>query len=245
LHSKQNQKIKGLFDRAQIIQETNEICSRAQIRLGKSNPPCSNDKKLGDSLIWESILSHLKDYRSDRPCVIFVSNDKSAWGKSSFDPWLQREYKSITNGNVIYSNRLSDIPGLTTAEQERIRKEEEENLKNNAVSDFINSRSFVNAGETAQNLFRYKKLLTEDDYKKIIIGSLSNHEIYQSFFTSVPLKALLSNDNEYVVEQAESLSSELWNLFEKRYLTGLKRQSSENTDEGPRLEGMNTNNIPL
>lgn len=228
LRSKQNQKIKNLFQRAQIITETADICRKAETRLGKGNPPYGKDKKLGDSLIWESILSQLKECRSQHPRTIFVSNDKNAWGRSSFDPWLENEYKKVTSGTIIYSNRLSDIPDLTVEEQRKIRKEEGENLKKNAVADFVDSHSFMNAGSNADRLLRYKDLLTEDDYRKIVTGSISNHEIYQSFFTGIPLKSLFEGENGYVVKQAESIPSDLWEKFEKRFNTGLKRQSAEN-----------------
>lgn len=245
LRSRQNQKIKGLFDRAQIIPESSDLYSRAGIRLAKGNPPHTKDKKIGDSLIWESLLSYLREQRAQHPRTIFVSNDKTAWGRSSFDPWLEKEYRRLTTGQIIYSNRLSDIPDLTTVEQERIRREEEENLKKNAVADFVNSHSFINAGGTAQLLLRFKSLLTEDDYRKIVMGAVSNHEIYQSFFTGIPLKTLLEGENGYVVKHAENLSSDLWERFEKRFQTGLKRQSAENISDPSELAGIGPEDIPF
>jgi len=140
---------------------------------------------------------------------------------------FESEYKKATNGQIIYSNRLSDIPDLTTEEQFRIRREEEENLKKNAVSDFVSSYSFINAGDNVQKLIHMKSLLTDDDYRRIIAGSISNHEIYQSFFTGTPLKTLLEGESGYVVKQAESTPKDLWNQFEKIFQTGLKRQSDE------------------
>lgn len=201
------------------------------MRLSKGNPPYSKDKKIGDSLIWESLLSHLEQRKNEHPRVIFVSNDKNAWGRGSFDPWLSTEYVQTTGGRVIFSNRLSEIPDLTAKEQERLRTEETENLKKNAVSDFVASHSFVNAGSTVLKLLRFKHVLTEDDYKRIITAAVSNHEIYQSFFTSGPLSQLLEGENGYVIKEAESAPSEQWERFEKRYKTGLKRQSSENASD--------------
>jgi len=243
LRSAQNQKMKTLFSKAQVLAESAEIIERAKIRQAKNNPPYSKDGKIGDPLIWENLITYLKDRKSERPRIIFVSNDKSAWGRESFDPWLENEYKKATNGKITFSNRLSDIPDLTTEEQERIRREEEENLKKNAVSDFVSSSSFINAGGNAQKLLRVKNLLTDDDYRRIIAESVSNHEIYQSFFTGIPLKTLLEEENGYVVKQAESVPKDLWEQFEKRFQTGLKRQSDESTREP--FEDINPDDIPF
>ena len=243
LRSAQNQKIKKLFSKAQTLPESPDIIERAKYRQGKNNPPYSKDSKLGDPLIWECLISYLKERRTERPRIIFVSNDKNAWGRTSFDPWLDGEYKKTTNGQIIFSNRLSDIPDLTTEEQERIRKEEEENLKKNAISDFVSSSSFVNAGGNAQKLLRVKNLLTDADYRRIIEGSVSNHEIYQSFFTGIPLKTLLEGENGYVVKQVESAPKDIWDQFEKRFQTGLKRQSDESTSEP--FEDINPDGIPF
>lgn len=243
VRSKQNQKIKKLFDKAQILPESTEITTKAQIRLAKGNPPYTKDKKIGDLLIWESLLSYLGEKKNQKPQMIFVSNDKVAWGRNQFDPWLESEYKNITQGNIFFSNRLSDIPDLTTEEQEKIRKEEEENLKKNAITDFVSSQSFVSAGSNAQRLLSCKNFLNEDDYRKILMGSVSNHEIYQSFFTPTTLKELIEGENGYVVRQVEVIPSELWERFEKRYQTGLKRQSSENTSDP--IESINSGGIPF
>lgn len=243
LRSTQNQKIKKLFSKAQLLAESADIIERAKVRSAKNNPPYSKDGKLGDQLIWENLIAYLKDRGSERPRIIFVSNDKSAWGRTSFDPWLENEYKKATNGQIIFSNRLSDIPDLTAEEQGRIRREEEENLKKNAVSDFVSSSSFINAGGNVQKLLRVKGLLTDDDYRRIIAGSVSNHEIYQSFFTGIPLKTLLEGENGYVVKQAESIPKDLWDQFEKRFQTGLKRQSDESASEP--FEDINPKDIPF
>ncbi len=233
LRSSQNQKIKKLFDKAQVLPESEDIFSSAKIRQAKGNPPyCDKKVKLGDHIIWESLLSYLQQRKSERPKLIFVSNDRVAWGNSSFDPWLENEYKKRTTGQIIYSNRLSDIPDLTAEEQERIRLKEEENLKKNVISDFVSSDSFLDAGSNAKKLLRIKKLLTEEDYQIIIAGAVSNGQIYQSFSTGTPIKNLLTGENNYVVKQVEEIASDLWDQFEKMFKTGLKRQATESAN-GP------------
>lgn len=225
LRSKQNQKIVNLFKKAKLIEETEEIIKLADFRFRKGNPPYGKPSKLGDALIWQSMIEYLKPHKAERPVLIFVANDKNAWGDNHFDPWLSREFKSLIGGKVVYSKRLSDIPELTSEEQEKIRKEEEVNLKENIISDFVNSSSFMNAGANADKLLKLKDKFSTSDYEKIISGSISNHEIYQSFFTPIPLKELVEGGDGFVRRELEDLPSDLWRKFEEKFKTDLNRQT--------------------
>lgn len=228
--SKANQKLKKLFDKATSIVETQKIRELADIRFKKRNPPYGDT--IGDSLIWESLLSILgKEKKVD---LIFVANDKQAWGKYGFDKILQNEFKKQMRGRrIYYVNKLSDIPEITTEEQEKIKAEELENSKRNAVTDFVSSQSFTDAGEKANRLLLFKNHLTTSDYQDILHASLTNHEIYQSFFTAGPLRELVTGDDNYVVKEIEPIDSELWDRFAKQYQVSLKRQSDQqnNTEE--------------
>lgn len=234
-HSKQNQKLRKLFDNAVIITETPEIRESALIRHQKGNPPYDKDG-IGDSLIWESLLSYLPTGAH----LIFVANDKEAWGDSSFDKWLENELKGKIKGKIFYSNKLADIPDLTTEEQTKIRREETENLKQNAIIDFVNSPSFIEAGTRANKLLQFRKYLQATDYKEIFQASLTNHEIYQSFFTGVPLLLLITGEDGYVVKEVEGVDRDLWQGFVERFNISLKRQSDQ--QNGNRA---NINDIPF
>lgn len=222
LRSKANQKLKHLFSAANFIAETPEIISDARLRLDKNNPP--NDNKLGDALIWESLLSFLKSAQNKSE-LIFVARDGNAWGKDGFNPWLERELKQKTGVSISLTSALSDIDYLTKKEQESLRKIEREESKNNAVSNFVNSRSFVSAGANCDALLEYKDILLESDYKKIVTSSTSNHEIYQSFFTSIPLNELCRGERGYVVPCLENAPKNLWDKFAKMNGINLIRQS--------------------
>lgn len=219
--SKANQKLKKIFDRAEFIPETKDIRNSADLRFRKGNPPYNDN--LGDSLIWESVIDYLKNFK--RSNLIFVTNDKRAWGESVFDTFLQNEYKNKVRGKVLYNNKLSDIPDLTADEQEKIRAEELENSKRNAISDFVNSQSFIDAGSNTNKLLSYKELFSPMDYEEILRASLDNHEIYQSFFTAISLKGLVTGINGYVVSEVEKIDTDLWKRFSGRYEIDLKRQS--------------------
>ncbi|OGY17226.1 MAG: hypothetical protein A2785_04390 [Candidatus Chisholmbacteria bacterium RIFCSPHIGHO2_01_FULL_49_18] len=225
--SKANQKLKKLFGKAVTIDETSKIRQLADIRFKKKNPPYGDN--VGDSLIWESLLSFFENIRT--VYLIFVANDKQAWGKYGFDRILQDKFKKqITGRRIKYINKLSDIPEITVEEQEKIKAEEQDNSKRNAVIDFVNSQSFIDAGEKANKLLLFKNLLTTDDYQDILRASLSNHEIYQSFFTAIPLSKLVIGDDDYVIKEIESIDAELWNRFAKKYEVSLKRQSDQQNE---------------
>lgn len=219
--SKANQKLKKIFDKAVFIPETEAIRNSADLRFRKGNPPYNDN--LGDSLIWESAIDYLKNFK--RSDLIFVTNDKRAWGESVFDTFLQNEFKNKVKGNVLYKNKLSDIPDLTADEQEKIRAEELDNAKRNAISDFVNSQSFIDAGSNINKLLSYKELLGPSDYEEILRASLDNHEIYQSFFTAIPLKVLLTGIGGYAIPEVEKIDASLWERFCGRYEISLKRQS--------------------
>lgn len=221
--SKANQKLRKLVEKAEFISETGSIREAADIRFKKGNPPYSDN--MGDCLIWESLLVYIESTK--KADLIIVANDKRAWGRFDFDQILQDEYKTRGKARIYYINKLSDIPELTSAEQEKIKTEELENSKRNAVTDFVNSQSFTDAGDKANRLVVYKELLTIDDYKNILTASLTNHEIYQSFFTPIPLRELVTGSEDYVVKKLESVDGELWGRFVKQYNISLKRQINQ------------------
>ena len=226
LSSKANKKTKQLFSLAKIIKENDEILEKAKTRHQKGNPPYDSGG-IGDSIIWESLISFLKSQSGRTKDLIFVSNDKVAWGDGKFDAWLEKEYKRRVRGTVQYISRLSDIPDATSAEQEKVRLEEQTHLKENTVTDFINSDSWSDAGRQASKLILYKELLTEKDYEEILKASVSNSQIYNSFFTSIPLKQLVSGDNGFVVRKLESQDKAVWNEFVSKFFIKDKRRVDE------------------
>ena len=70
----------------------------------------------------------------------------------------------------------------------------------------------------------YKDILTEDDYRKIVAASISNHEIYQSFFTSDSLNNICLGEGGRAVECLEKLPKAAWDKFVKMNEIKLERQ---------------------
>lgn len=143
--SKPNQKLKALFAKAQFIEENEKVFKNAQRRHQKGNPPC-NDAKIGDALIWESLLCYLSESsqvgRKAMVKLIFVANDPKAWGRDVFDPWLKKEFKERAGGVIIFSKKISDISDLTKEEREKIREKEIANIERNATVDIIGRSDF-------------------------------------------------------------------------------------------------------
>lgn len=234
--SPQNVKLYELFAKAKFIPETVELRVSAEVRHRKGNPPYDNED-IGDCLIWESLLVFLPP----RAHLIFIANDKTAWGDGAFDQWLLNEFKEKVHGNLSYSHELADIPGLTKAEQMKIRSHELESTKQSAVSDFVDSPSFTGAGERANRLSHYKDILTEEDFKVIVKACLDNHEIYESFFTEIPLTDLVRGENNYVDPRLESVDGDLWRKFSKKFNISFKRQS----DDIPTMANIDSEDIPF
>ena len=235
-----NRKMQALYEKAEDIEETSEIYEQAVKRFNKGNPPY--DKKVGDHLIWESILGRLSGELE--PELIFVANDDNAWGKDEPDQWLVREFQDKTSGKVTFVKMLSDIPGLTTEEQAKIKTAEQRAIIENALNDFAQSSDYSSAGTNAQRLLRYKTTLDEPDYARIIDAACTNYSIYHSWFTSSPLKLLLEDpENEgYVIAPVEAIDQADWFKFERKIGTGLNRQHDEEERED---RPINLDDIPF
>jgi hypothetical protein len=216
--SKANQILKEIFDNSEIVDESVNIIELANLRIKKRNPPRDGEGHFGDAIIWESLLDYFKkrDNKKNSDELIFVSNDKTAWGDDGLNLWLENEWKKKTQSKIRLAYSISSI-GELKSQTEKIKKEEERNLKDNLIKDFINSKSFVEAGDNAEKLVSIREQLTKEDFEKIIKGSLKNHEIYQSFFTNDPLKRLVSDSEYSVVNEVENIEDELWDSFKRRF----------------------------
>ncbi len=216
--SKANQTLKEIFDNSEILDESDSIIGLADLRTKKRNPPRDAEGYFGDAIIWESLLDYFKkrEVKGREDELIFVSNDKTAWGEEGLNLWLENEWKKKTNSKIRFVYSISDV-GELTQQTEKIKKEEEKAFKENIIADFINSRNFMEAGSNAEKLVSIKEKLTKEDFERIMKGSLKNHEIYQSFFTGDPLKRLVAESDYFVVNEIENVEDELWERFKKQF----------------------------
>jgi hypothetical protein len=226
--SKASRKLKSLLDAGEIISENEEIVAFARLRVEKGNPP--QDNKLGDALIWESLLHYLSRAEANST-LIFVARDGDAWGVHGFNPWLAKELKEKCGVTVTLAESLSDIEELTKEEQDAIRQLEREESKSNALLSFVNSRSWVRAGENLRSLMAYADLLTESDFAKIITASVTNSEIYKSFYTSSKLNHICRGEDGYVLPELEPINDTLWKKFIELNQVELRRKKDETVDD--------------
>lgn len=238
LQSKQNQRLKKIFKNSVIIPENEIILKAAYNRFLKHNPPydfATEDKaeidnsKFGDCIIWESLLAYFKIRSNQSSELIFIARDGNAWGKNNFDNWLLREFRDATKGSIVYGKSIADIKELTQAEQEKIKRLEQEELKEDTINIFLLGGAYAYVGRKIEKITEFKELLTLSDYEKIIRGSLSNPDIYKSIYAPYALKKFLENPKNlgYVLPIIESIDYELWDRFNKRFGLELNRQSDE------------------
>ncbi len=226
--SKANQKLREVFEKAEVIQESSEILDLARLRLEKGNPP--KDNKLGDALIWESLLQFLSKEKS-KSSLIFIARDNNAWGKEGFNPWLKKELKEKANTDVIFTKALSDIKDLTEDEREQIKQTEKEEQKKNALSDFLGVYGYINASVKLERLLVYKVYLTQEDYIQILKEFLRNSSVKHSFYTSWKVKSILSDeDSDYVVAEIEDIKKNVFDKLNEIYDLNLKRKRDESNE---------------
>jgi len=190
LDSKANQKLKGLLGKSMILPENEELIDRARLRIEKGNYP--KDDKLGDALIWETLLDFLEGDKKNST-LVFVSNDKKAWGQQGFNPWLKQEFIERTGMEMFFTYHISDIKGATKEEQEKMRDLEREENKKIALFEYQNCYGYVEASRKMDNLIQYKDILTRDDYKVIIEEALEKSSIVNSYFTPYRVRMLLTD----------------------------------------------------
>lgn len=220
--SKPNQKLKIIFDKSVQIEENGDILRLAELRSKKRNPPRDVEGHYGDAIIWESLKSYFKAECTKKDDLFIVSNDKKAWGEDRLNFFLQEEWKNEIGSKVTLLQSVAEIMEkidgqYSKDDQKKLIKEEARDLKETIISDFINSSSFINAGENAQKLLSIKDRLNKEDLERIIRASLSNHEIYRSIFTTAPLTALVKSGDLTVIAAAENIEKELWNSFCEKY----------------------------
>ena len=191
-------KLNNLFSIATYIQEDDSIRREAFFRKEKGNPPKDKESKIGDKLIWETLLSYFSDKKKERITLIFVARDRDAWksvGVESlqFNSWLQKEFKQLCNGKVILVENLSQIPGLTPDEQKKIREKEEEEERRNIIYKLkvdIPSRlklanTFSDAEKIMHSLEPGLNLVDRDFIEQILKASIENNQYSAGPFNQV------------------------------------------------------------
>lgn len=213
------------------IETTLDILDRSDIRNKKNNPPYDKDK-LTDAIIWESLLyfiktKHEEKNKPEKTEIYFIADDK-IWGCQDFNPFLLNELLFINPKiKVIYRKGIQSLGDIFELDIKKVEKEENTIIKDNTINKFCESRSWENAGSNFRELLKYKNDLNFLDFEKIIKASISNSQIYNSWF--VNLNALLEDEknNGFVINIIESLKDDIWNIFKQKNNITLTRKKDQ------------------
>lgn len=222
-HSKANINLKRVFELAVLVEENEDIINKALYRREKGNPPIDK-ARLGDKLIWESILSFFINKKLKNFELVFVSGDKNAWfdkNKDNINAWLLNEFQQKTKGSIKLIADLSGIPTLTSKEQMDIWEEE---FKNIIDSKLKYANTFARADVIIQKIIDNIHLIDNQIADRLLFAALENNEysfgpynqVLEASQSSIFLQKLLKHyfDNKFDLDP--------WVLFYNKLDDGLK-----------------------
>jgi hypothetical protein len=214
-----------LKTKAEII-DSDIVIEKAVIRSQKNNPPYDK-KKNTDAIIWESILQFFRD--KNKKSVLYFLSDDGCYGAKGFNPFLANELKQYKVA-IHYRKSITSLKDLLGADIDKIIEQEKEEQKKKAITNFINSRSWMSAGSNFTELTKFKTDLTLDDYKNIIKAATINDQIYGSFFVNMP--EILEDDKNkgFVLSILEEIEDSQWESFKNRNQVFLKRKKDNQNE---------------
>lgn len=99
--------IDKLFEKANIIEFTNELIEKSKLRYDLGNPP-GKKNSYGDALNWESLLETIENEED----LFFLSDDKDYFSEidnKKFNRFLENEWKSYKNSKIVFYKSISDF----------------------------------------------------------------------------------------------------------------------------------------
>lgn len=224
-----------LRQKSTSIETTVDILDRADIRNKKNNPPYDKEK-LTDAIIWESLLDFIKvetekNNKFEKDEIYFIADDKT-WGCQDFNPFLLNELLNVNPKiRVIYRKGIQSLGDIFELDIKKIKKEENIIIKDNAINKFCESRSWEGAGSNFRELSKYKEDLDFSDFEKIINASISNSQIYNSWY--VNLNTLLEDEknNGFVINIIEGIEDSVWAIFKEKNNVTLSRKKDQINNE--------------
>jgi predicted nucleic acid-binding protein len=188
---KADEKISELFGKAQIIDTTDELISKARLRMDVRNPP-GKDGSLGDAINWEGLLASVANSEK----LHLVADDKDYYSildENKLKEFLSDEWKEKKSEDIVFYRRLSQFfkehyPSIKLASE--IEKEL-------AIKKLLNSDSFASTHDAISTLAKYAEfnksqinelvkicftnqqvgwIIDDLDIKEFYKSILSNHE---------------------------------------------------------------------
>jgi predicted nucleic acid-binding protein len=163
--------INELFEKAALIEATDELINSAKVRFDLGNPPGKNNS-YGDALNWETLLQKT-ELNED---LIFVSDDKDYFSEidnTKFNKYLEKEWASLKNSNIIFYKSISEFfknkyPNIKLASDLQ---------KDVYIERLENSNTFR---DSRYNLHKLSKFVdfTSDQINSIFFQTFSNSQLY-------------------------------------------------------------------
>ncbi|CAG0980034.1 hypothetical protein METP3_02026 [Methanosarcinales archaeon] len=117
-----------------IYERTDDIVDKAHKRMLIGNPPIDDKKNtIGDQIIWETLISNLKDD------LIFITHDKTYENHISF---LKNEYKKRVDKELTITDKVSFALSKIEEKPSKSLIYFEKYAENPIVSAYVNLRNF-------------------------------------------------------------------------------------------------------
>ncbi len=161
--------INELFNKSENIKWTTDIIAESKMRMDLGNPP-GKDGSYGDAVNWELLLSGVPNED-----LYFITDDKDYISKindKNLDPYLEGEWKSKKNSEIIFYRRLSEF---FSKKYPRVKMANQMEL-DGAVEMLINSGSFFTTHSAISKLNIFADY-TDDQVNAIVKASVENSQI--------------------------------------------------------------------
>lgn len=184
--------LKTMQSLATVLPDSSELAQAVQLRVLKGNPPLDRGQvgKNCDKYIWECLLKYFRDSGVKNPSLLFFTANHNDWclkqtaGNYIFHPFLQYEFKSLTKGKIEWKAELSDLPEISTAEKDKIQKEEKklteerkaEKVKLLIADKFKFSNSWSNTESLIRAVLPYVDWFDEDTISGVLNAAIENNQ---------------------------------------------------------------------
>lgn len=167
---KADQVIQELFDKAEVIETTEKLISKAQRRMSIGNPPGKNGS-LGDAINWESLLENVPDGED----LYLIADDRdyfSVLDENKPKEFLISEWKRKKNAGVFFYRRLAPFfkkhyPDIKLASE--LEKEM-------AVQQLVGSRAFTTTHSAIAKLTGFESF-SQSQVSEIVDAALTNSQV--------------------------------------------------------------------
>lgn len=167
---KADQVIQELFEKAEAIETTEKLISKAQHRTNIGNPPGKNGS-LGDAINWESLLENVSDSKD----LYLIADDRdyfSVLDENKPKEFLIHEWKDKKDADVFFYRRLAlffkqHYPDIKLASE--LEKEM-------AVQQLVGSSAFVTTHSAIAKLAGFENF-SQSQVREIVDAALTNSQV--------------------------------------------------------------------